>query len=222
MKKTVKLLLLLTVIVLANSCLKDDSVRQPFAVLTVINGYTAEPRLTFALDRNNFHTGNYTTAQSYDIAIGNRAFSYRGAAAQNLVDTTFQIVPSTFYSAFAYGTPSDPKVLLTKDSAARDLGARAAVRFIHLANDVDAVQLYLGEQPVEGIAMRTQETASSVNTSQVFVPITAGNNTFTVKDSAGDVLATSRNISMNSGMHRTLILWGTRGNEATPLRLVSY
>ena len=221
MKNTIKSLLLLSIIVLVNGCMKDDSVRQPFAVLTVINAYTPEPRLTFALDRNNFHTGDYSTARSYDIAVGNRQFSFRGTAAQSLVDTSFQIEPWTYYSSFAYGDASDPKLLLTKDSLIQDLGAKAAIRLLHLANNVGTVQVYQGDQAVEGISQRSQETARTVAQSQVFVPITAGNHTYSVRDSAGNVLATSQNIELRSGLHRTLILLGTQGNNANPLRLVS-
>ncbi|WP_166334011.1 DUF4397 domain-containing protein [Sphingobacterium chungjuense] len=221
MKNTVKLLFILSVIVLFNSCMKDDNVRQPFAVMTIINAYAEEPRLTFALDRNNFHTGDYSTARSYDIAIGNRQFSFRGAAAQNLVDTTFKIEPYTYYSSFAFGTAAAPKVILTKDSVLQDLGAAAAVRLLHLANNVGSVQVYQGDEAIEDIAPRGQETATSVAESQIFVPLKAGSYTYSVRDQSGNVLATSQNIDLRAGFHRTLILLGTQGNTANPLRLVS-
>ncbi|MFD2744474.1 MULTISPECIES: DUF4397 domain-containing protein [Sphingobacterium] len=222
MRNTLKFILILTTIVLASSCTKSDNIRQPFAVLTVINAYTAAPRLTFALDRNNFHAGDYSTTRSFDILVGSRQFSFRGeAGGQNLVDTTFRIEPFTYYSSYAYGTATDPKVLLTRDSVLKDLGANAAIRFIHLGNDAGAVRVYQGDNLIEEIALRDQETPNSVTESQRYIPVPAGTHIYSVRDSSGNVIATSQSIQLRAGFHRSLILLGTRGNQANPLRLAS-
>lgn len=208
---------------LVGGCIKDDAVQQPFSRLTVINGYGAESRLTYALDGNTFHSGDYTTARSFEIHIGNRRFRVQDPNQTTLVDTTVRIDPWNYYTTFSYGTEQSPKLLLTKDSLLPDIERQVAVRFINLANNVAAIDIYEGETLVELLTNRPQESASTVANSQVFLPIgAAGNRVFSAKDSAGNVIATSREIAFTPGRHVTLILWGTGGSQADPVKLVSY
>lgn len=226
--RSIKLVLALLIgTLLLNSCMKgDDTPREPSGTLALFNGYTPSQSVSYYLDGQPASPNTpYTTFQAFNnIAIGSRVLTITTSNNSSLADTTFTMKENTVYTSYIYGTSASPKSLLTEETYLTDLGDRAAIRLIHLANEVnEEVDFYIGDEKIAPLSNRLQETKESMKESQKFVSVDR-NGTFDIwiKDKDGNKLDSLKNTQLRSGYYFSFIWHGVNDDDEsnkTPLKL---
>lgn len=213
-------------VALLSSCLKDEDVQPiPAAGLTMVNSFIESQSVIYGIDgraiQNNFSPLTYRHYGFIEVyARSNRRLEVYASGNQNqiqLVDTTFAVRDSVFYSSFVYGTGNMPQHFLTEDrvpAGTTDPTAIAAVRFFNLANTPHRVTLKIGEtDPVPAFGNRPTETPQSGKAGEDFVVVPTGTYEVTVEDEDGTTLASRTGIALSAGSYTTIFLTGA---EATP------
>jgi len=226
--KLIPILFLLTVLV-ATSCLKDDntSPNVPKAALRMVNAYTNSDAIIFA-DEHNYITppnsplryNEYTNALAL-FYPGNRrikVFTYNNKLVS---DTTVNLKDSTYYTSFVFGNTDKAKNLIATDNLIKDLGTKAAFRFLHLASNVGNVNVYLDNTTGTPIySNRAQEEVSGTveNTHTAFTPQVTGKHKVIITDAANTVLV-EREYEFREKGYYSILLNGDKNSTTKPLYL---
>ncbi|WP_196937075.1 DUF4397 domain-containing protein [Sphingobacterium hungaricum] len=223
---TLKPLLFLTLgITLFTSCLKDDGeyITPPVAAFTMINGYVEEPGVIYRVHQNGYNDPlfrlNYKSyLKNTLLYAGSRQLSiYSGVNNAKIVDTVYTFKDSTSYSGFVYGLPGDAKFIVSEDKSIADLGDNAGLRFFHLADGVDDVNITIGNETSPVFTRTEQQDSTNIATNQVFVAKASGSTTIVAKNAAGTEIARRENYDLKPGRYYSIILIGDATSTELPL-----
>lgn len=221
--KSIKLAFILLVgTVLVSSCMKEDNTPQePSAMVFFVNAYAPQQNIAYYLDGNPLSTSRYGNIGVYFLALGNRKLSVTTTNNVPITDTTFATEENATYTSFIFGTAASPKLLISNDVPLSDLGNKAALRFIHMAQGVDEeVDFYIGDEKIDVLSGRVQETKESLVESQKFIAVDNGTFDIWIKDKEGNKLDSLKNFSLPRGIYRSLNWTGIKDDEDTPLKIV--
>lgn len=205
-----------------SSCLKDDDDYTPIPTgyMTFINGFSESSQIIYDLNGPNSPFAVQYQAYlrpTYGVQVGKRNLQiYTHDQRTTLVDTVITVQDSAAYSTFVYGTLDDPKFALIKDKSLENLADQSGYRFLNLANETGAVNLFLGDQTTPIFAERAMETGATAVEHQAFIAKESGSFSIKVTDASGAELATRDNYEFKKGQYYTFILIGTKGDTKTP------
>ena len=204
-----------------SSCLKDnDQVGYyPQAVFTMVNAYSPTQAVIYRADQNAIQSPlNPLTFKSYTFSYlfpGNRRIQTIASDSKTIVDTLYTFKDSTYYTSFVYGSESTPKHLIATDKLLGSLDNKSALRFLHLANNIGKVDIYIGD---EETARFPAKDPSSVQPSDdlVFTAHNSGKQKIIVKDEHHTKIL-EREFDFAPGIHYSIILIGDKLNDQAPL-----
>lgn len=121
------------------------------------------------------------------------------------------------YSSIVYGpTVGQSKHLFLNDVFDNQSNeTKPRVRFLNLAENVGAVDFYLGENKIEQFSGRVQESSNSVRNSEKFIvsPLEAASTDVIIKDAEGEELIKVERSVFNSNRYYTIALVGDANLE---------
>ena len=211
-------------VALLGSCLKGENPQpMPAAGLTMVNSFIESQSVQYGMDgrpvQGDFYPLAYRSYGYVNLFIGsNRRLEVYALNDQTrLVDTTFAVQDSVFYSSFVYGTLDMPLHFLTEDripEGTTDPSAIAAVRFFNLANTPHRVTLKIGEtNPISAFGDRPTETPQSGKAGEDFVELPTGTYELTVVDEDGAIIATRPGVPLSAGSYTTIFLTGAEAES---------
>lgn len=226
MKKTNKLtaFLFLFFALIATSCLKDNDTNPnvPIATMRMVNAYTGAESIYFT-DANNYLTDPYRPIRynTYLLDViylypGNRQIKVYNSKRELLVETTVELKDSTNYTSFVYGKEGEAKNLITQDKRVEDLGDKSGIRFLHLANDIENVNVYFNSMEEPAFMDVAPPLANYTNELHDFTAQKAGKHTIIVTDLENNKLL-EREVTFNKSSYYSIILTGDKESEETPL-----
>lgn len=230
MKKTAILsfLLLSFTIFLTTSCFKDDDTVPiiPKAGLRMVNAFTDAPSIYFTVDgqylTNPYLPINYReyTQNLVFLYPGNRALKVFNNGNNLISDTTLNLRDSVYYTSFIFGTSTNTFNLITEDKSISNLSDKSAVRFLHLANNLANVNVYLDNIGNDLYTDRAPETISTQNVAniEVFSQQDPGNRKIIITD-LNDVVLIEREYRFVKEGYYSIILIGDHNSTDTPLYL---
>ncbi|WP_353196471.1 hypothetical protein [Parapedobacter defluvii] len=228
MKKLSLIVALVASVALLGSCLRGSD-PQPERVggMTFVNTFIEANGAFYLVDRNTIQ-GLYpldyrTYGPSWPVYYpgeGRRLEIYSSYEDARLVDTTFSMQDSVYYSSIVYGTHDDPRHFITEDripDGVDDPAAIAAVRFYNLANTERRVTLRIGEiESVAAFRNRPLETPASGKQGEDFIPVAIGNYTVTVVDEEGETVAIRQGtVDLPAGSYTSIFLTGDERDPRT-------
>jgi len=206
------------------ACLKDGDPAppEPAGVVTFVNAFSDAAAVSYRIDgqslRRNGAPLDFREFTVGWLRAGNRKLEI---SAQNqssgLLDTTIVVRDSAAYSTFIYGTANAPRFAMVQDESIENLGEKTGFRFLNLANGVDEVSIFLGDEAAASFADRPVETGASAVTNRTFAAKESGTFTVFAKDSDGNELAKRQNFDFRKGRYYTIILIGTKDHSERPL-----
>lgn len=205
-------------VTLATSCLRDNDAEPiPAAGLTMINAYIESDAVLYEMDGRpvppEFYPLAYRTPGFVNLFVGNsrRLEIYTVGDQIQLVDTTFAVQDSVYYSSFIFGTAETPLHFITEDRVPEDASDPATftgVRFFNLANTPHEVTLRIGDtDPVLEFQDRPTETPQSGKNAEAFIAAPTGTYQLSVADEDGEILFT-REEELQEGRYMSIFLTG--------------
>ncbi len=226
MKKLSLIAAFVASVALLGSCLRgEEAAPVPAGGMTFINTFIEANQVAYRLDQSYIQDQfNPLDYRSYGFGLlfarENRRLEIYSAYEQaRLVDTTFTIRDSVFYSSIVYGTHDDPRHFVTIDripDGVDDPREVAAVRFYNLANLPHRVTLRIGDiEPVAAFRDRPLETPATGKAAEGFNLITPGTYTLTVVDEDGETITTRQGIELPKGTYTSIFLTGDEREPST-------
>lgn len=227
--KTIKKLLpilFLGLILMSTSCLKDNDTvpNVPTAALRMVNAYSYAQSIVFT-ENNNYLTApsiplkynEYTTNLAL-IFPGNKSIRVYDDLNKLVSDTTITLKDSTYYTSFVFGNTEKAKNLITTDVSLTDLGAKSALRFLHLASNLGNVNLYIDDITTPLYENRIPELLSeNTNLSHTtFKAENSGKRKITITDINNNKLV-EREHDFKQNRYYSIILTGDKNNTSKPL-----
>ncbi len=205
--------------VLTISCLRDGDVEPiPSAGLTMINSFIESESVLYEMDgrpvQQEFYPLDYRSYGFVNLFVGSsrRLDVYASRDLIRLVDTTFAVQDSVFYSSIVYGTADNPLHFITEDRVPEetaDPAAVAGVRFFNLANTPHQVTLRIGEiEPIPEFQDRPTETPQSGKDGEAFIVTQTGTYELSIADEDGEILVTRGGVALEEGSYTTIFLTG--------------
>jgi len=207
-------------------CLKDgdDTPPIPAGVVTFVNAFSDAAAVSYRIDgqtlgSNGGSSFDFKTFSVGRLRAGNRRLEIFAQNRSNgLLDSTIVVKDSTGYSTFIYGTAAAPRFAMVQDETIENLGEKTGLRFLHLANGVAEVSVFLGDEGTASFAGRPLETGASAEANRTFTAKESGSFALFAKDADGKELA-KRNYEFLKGHYYTIMLIGTDGHSERPLYL---
>lgn len=228
MKKLSLIVAFVASVVLLGSCLRgNDPEPERVGGTTFINTFIEADAAFYYVDRNTIEGLNplgYRTFSRWPIYIfpgeNRRLEIYSTYEDNRLVDTTFTVQDSVYYSSIVYGTHDDPRHFITEDRIPEDVddpAAIAAVRFYNLANTDRRVTLHIGEmEPAAAFRNRPLETPQTGKAGENFIPVAAGTYIVSVVDEDGETVATRESrVDLSAGSYISIFLTGDERDPNT-------
>lgn len=222
--KKINVQLFLTVlfsVIFLSSCLKDNDNMgyYPQAAFTMVNAYSPTNAVIYQADQNAIQSPmNPLVFKSYTFAYlfpGNRRIQTIASDSKTIVDTLYSFKDSTYYTSFVYGTIEKPRHLISTDKLLSNLETKAAIRFLHLANNIGKVDVFVGDEQTPRFDDRNfSESLKSEETT--FTQQNSGKQKIIVKDELGNKVL-EREFDFAAGLHYSLILIGDKENANAPL-----
>ncbi len=210
-------------------CSKDSAPNPdpiPAGGFTMINGFWDADALIYYADRraiqNSYFPLYYRTSDFVNLFAGSRSIQVTDIYSPvTLIDTSFAVTDSTYYSSFIFGSRATPRHFITVDlesSVQRTTANSSGVRFFNLADTDKMVSLQIGDDPVKDeFTDRVTDDQASATDHQGFLVQTSGTYTLKAIDENDQVLATRENIILEANSYYTIILIGKEGDANTPL-----
>lgn len=229
--KSIKLVLALLVGTLTlNSCMKggEPTPIEPQGVITLTNAFTPEDGVSYYLDNNKMGDQQYANGAIVgNIGIGTRELSVTKTNSNPIADIDITVEDGHWYSAFLFGTEEAPKFYAVEESFdLEEQGTQTAIRFIHLANDLDEeVDFFIGDEKIEDLSGRIQDTQASLEDHKKFIFVDNGTHDILIKDKEGNELASLKSAQLRSSDVLSLHLVGNHDDEDEdndqPLKLIA-
>jgi len=211
---------------LLGSCLRGDEPEPvPAAGMTFINTFIEAQEVAYRIDRNFIQDAfNPLPYRSYGFGLlyareNRRLEAFSSYQEARIIDTTFTVRDSVFYSSIVYGTHDDPRHFVTEDripAGTQNPQEIAAVRFYNLANLPKRATLYIGDlETPAAFRNRPLETPASGKAGEAFIPIQPGDYTLTVVDEDGATIAIRSGISLPKGSYTSIFLTGDEREPST-------
>lgn len=204
-----------------SSCLKDnDNIGYyPQAAFTMVNAYSPSESIIYNADQNAIQSPmNPLVFKSYTFANlfpGNRRIQTFSSNNKTLVDTLYAFRDSTYYTSFVYGTYDTPKHIISTDKLLTGLENKSGIRFLHLANNIGAVNVYIGNN--ENPVFNNRLISENLNTTEtIFTPHNSGKQKIVIKDEVTNTTI-EREYDFAPGIHYTIILIGDKENANASL-----
>ncbi len=229
MKKFNLIFALVASVLLLGSCLRDgDPQPQRVGGTTFVNAFIEAQAVYCYIDRN-MATGP-EPLQYRSFGPNPPVYAYSGESRRleiystyddnRLVDTSFTIQDSVYYSSIIYGTHDDPRHFITEDripEGTDDPAAIAAVRFYNLANTDRRMTLRIGDmEPIAAFSNRPTETLQTGKEGEEFIPVTPGTYTVSVVDEDGETVATREGtLDLAAGRYTSIFLTGDERDPTT-------
>ena len=230
MKKFSILFVFVAGVLSLTSCLKDDSDIPSTSVVTLTNLYPTESGVLYLVNNNQIQiqSGKYKSNEGFLAIPGNKnikvidrsKLTKEGSNANEvMIDTNLTFIDTLSYSCYVYGQVEKPKFVRAKNIAVKDLGTKSGVRVFHLASGASKINISIGDQVIPAFQNKVQESATTIETTEVFRAVNSG--TFTIKatDEAGNLLAQKENVNLKSGSYHNIRINGIKGNEKFPLEI---
>lgn len=229
MKKLSLIIALIAGVALLGGCLRGSD-PQPELVggTTFVNTFIEADAVFYFVDRNTISGLNPLRYRSYGPrppvyvypGEGRRLEIYSSYEDARIVDTTFTVQDSVYYSSIVYGTHDDPRHFITEDRVPEgvdDPSTIAAVRFYNLANTERRMTLRIGDiEPVSTFRNRSLETPETGKEGEDFIPVATGNYTVSVVDEDGETVATRQNtVDLPAGSYTSIFLTGDERDPTT-------
>lgn len=198
------------------SCLKDhtnDYSQTPVAYLSVTQASIDAPSGNLFISDNQVNTTPFTYGSilGYVTAYtGKRTVYLKDASSNTLAQDTITLVQNTPYSMYIANSISHPDFIVLKDTLNVPAAGNANVRFINVSTDAGPVDL-----AVTGGSVITANKAYKGFSS--FAPM-SGDKLYNLEvrqAGTSTVLATAKNIAINSGFVYTIWLHGSVTGSAT-------
>ncbi|EFK56625.1 DUF4397 domain-containing protein [Sphingobacterium spiritivorum] len=214
---------------LLSSCLKDDDnnyIDIPAGGLTMINGFSDAQGIVYYADQRAVQNPYFPLMyKGYDwvgLFTGNRNIIVKGTQdPKTLVDTTFAVKDSVYYSSFTFGNKDKAKHFITEDkkmSITSGTEKQTGLRFFNLADMPGKVSLQIGDAALnDKFKDRATETQTTATANQIFLPQASGTFKLSVKDESGTVLVSRDGIKLDPDNYYSIILVGKKDNTNTPL-----
>lgn len=227
MKKLSLLAAFVAGVALLGSCLKgEDAAPVPAGGMTFINTFIESDEVAYRLDQN-FIQDAFNPLAYRSVGFGllfareNRRLEiYADYGQSRIVDTTFTVRDSVYYSSIVYGTHDDPRHFVTEDripEGVDDAREVAAVRFYNLANTPHRATLRIGDMaPVAAFSNRPLETPATGKAAEEFRLITPGTYALTIVDEDGETIATRQGtVELPKGSYTSIFLTGDEREPST-------
>lgn len=219
-------ILFVSLLFISTSCLKnnDPGPYVPKAALRMVNAYPNAEGLVFVED-NNYITSptlpikynEYTTNLSL-LFPGNKRIKVYNEQNKLVSDTTISLKDSTYYTSFVFGNTDKAKNLIATDVSLGNIGTNAALRFLHLANNIGNVSVFFDNEATAIYANIAPEVLNITNTSTgtTFKAHSSGKRKITVKDSNNTILI-EREFDFLSNRYYSILLTGDKNSTTKPL-----
>lgn len=208
------ILLALSVVVFASCSDNDPPQIPPMARVAIFNAYSP---ITSTQVRLNDLAG---IAIPYGEARGFFEFpTVSGQTFTFLNQTTNQVIVDRaalrlelerFYTGIVYGNTIPGKFILLNDTALQNPSTNPRIRFLNLAEGVQAVDLFIGNEKVESLSNRAPEVQANAGEIERFILSNraAGASDIAVRDLQGNTLATLSAYNFSAGRHYSVMLVG--------------
>lgn len=208
-------ILLILTVVLFTSCSDNDPPQiPPMARVAVFNAYS--PITSTQVRVNDLAA----VAIPYGEARG--FFEFQTVSGQTftfLNQTTNQVIVDRvalslelerFYTGIVYGNTVPGKFILLNDTALQNSSTNPRIRFLNLAEGVQAVDLFIGNEKVENLSNRAPAVQENANQIERFIlsDRSAGAADITVRDLQGNTLASLSAYNFSAGRHYSVMLVG--------------
>lgn len=208
-------------VVLFGSCMKNDNpppVQEPAAFIALFNAYS--PITTSQVVFSNSASGNipygqgvrhsgFTDFATLKLTVRNQATN------QNLItDAALNMKVDKAYTGVIFGKDIPAKFILLNDSLAENTSNNSNIRFLNLAEGVEAVDVFLGTDRVQTLSNRLPETQANSVTSEKFIlsPKAAGPQDIIIKGLDGTTLAELKAFNFGVKEYYTIILQGDKAS----------
>lgn len=136
-----------------------------------------------------------------------------------LVDTTFALEESKYYTSFLFGTEAAPRHFITADrvpDGTEDPTTMAGLRFFNLAETPKRITLRIAAaEPIAAFRNRPTETPETGKEAEEFTLTTnTGTHVLTVQDEEGKQLARRTGVALDPGDYLTIFLTGDETESA--------
>ncbi len=217
------LVLMISIITLASCSDIEPTPRAPAARLALHNAYSPIPTIQPRVNDLAAAAIPYGRADGYyeftNITNQTLTFINQGTN-QVLVDRVpLSIELEGEYTGVIYGNAIPGKFILLKDTVIQNASTNPRIRFLNVAEGVQAVDLFIGTDRIESLSNRSQEDQSSSRLSERFILSTrpAGATDITVRDQQGNVIATLPSYNFGAARYYTIMLLGDSAfNEQSP------
>ena len=228
MKKMSLMVALVAGVALLGGCLRDGDTQPEYVGgMTFVNTFIEASPVYYYIDHRNVQGLNPIDYRTYGprwplyMAGADRRLEIYSTYENNrLVDTTFTVQDSVFYSSIVYGTHDDPRHFVTEDRIPEgedNPEEIAAVRFYNLANTSHRVTLKMGDmEPLPAFTNRPLETPETGKEGEAFIPVATGSYTVSVVDETGETVATRQGtLELPAGRYVSVFLTGDERDPST-------
>lgn len=228
MKKLSLIVAFVASVALLGSCLRGtDPQPEQVGGLTFVNTFIEAEAAYYYVNRNAIQGLDPLPYRSYGPqwpvyypGESRRLEIYSTYQDNRLVDTTFTVRDSVYYSSIVYGTHDAPRHFVTEDripEGVDDPRAIAAVRFFNLANSDHRVTLRIGDiEPAAAFRNRPLETAQTGKAGEAFTQVAIGTYAISVVDEDGETVATRQGtVDLPAGSYTSVFLTGDERDPTT-------
>ncbi|MHC5202499.1 hypothetical protein [Myroides sp. LJL119] len=227
-----KIFSLLTVALLSFSifsCSSDDNyidLSDHAGGFTMVNAYEGDQAIFYVADgrpiQNPYYPIPYRGVNYVNLWQGNRFIKAYGIGESEPIFSSEQdIVSGQYYTSFVAGTKQKPIYFITQDLAKKatplDQTKQSGVRLFNLSSDDLIITVeFNNDLLVKDFENRPQDNLATVQTSEQFVAIDSNTYTISIKDKAGNVLASREGVDFSPSYFYSIILIGNKSNSQTP------
>lgn len=202
-----------------SSCLRETE-QTPLGYLVYVNAFEESPSVSYFFDGRYATTIPYRSFGDSYVLVGERVMVITDPITNaSILDTVVRFEDQQFYHSFLYGTRNEPQIMVAEYKPLAELDNQAAVRFLHLANGIEEVDVEFvkDSQVVRKYEDRTQESKESAEKHSLYNPIETGTYTIRVLDSEGEQVAIRENVVLSDKGHYTYTLVGRANSDLRPL-----